>query len=120
MNAHEEIAATLRRLSEAWRERRYADLGELFADDVVGAAPGFVARSEGREAMVRSFRDFMDRATIDRYTEGPPEIDIWDDVAIAHHRWEMEWTLGSQKESASGHGAFALKRDSSDDRWKII
>src|SRR5436190_11934247 len=43
------VRDVMARITAAWRERRYDDLAEVFAEDMVFTLPGFSGRLEGRE-----------------------------------------------------------------------
>ena len=120
MDAQTEVAIALRRLSESWRNRRYNELGDCFHDAAVMVAPGFSGRVVGREAVVESYREFMDRSTLDSYSEAPATIDAFENTAVAHLRWEMVWTSGGKQDRASGHDLFVLVREPESGRWKAV
>jgi hypothetical protein len=120
VDATAEVAIALRRLSESWRNRRYDELRDCFHDSVVMAAPGFSGRADGRDAVVESYREFMDRSTLDSYSEAPPTIEAFENTAIVHYRWEMVWTSGGKQDRASGHDLFVFVRESGSGRWKAV
>ena len=78
-----EVIQTLSGLSTAWRERRYENLAQFFAEDMVFTFPGFGGRIQGASAIVASYREFMDRVTLTAYTEAPPAVDVWEETAVA-------------------------------------
>src|SRR5215207_7722821 len=115
------VAAALARLSTAWRNRRYDELAALFDEGIVMALPGFVGRVEGREALVESYREFMERATLTDYKEQPAVIDIWGDTAVASYQWEMQWLVGGVPNHAAGHEVFVFGRTSAGTaEWRAV
>ena len=56
-------------INAAWRERRYDDLRQMFAEDMVFTLPGFSGLLQGREAIVASYREFIERVTLTSYRE---------------------------------------------------
>jgi hypothetical protein len=117
------VARTLAKLSAAWRNRRYDELAALLDERIVMALPGFAGRVEGRDALVDGYRDFMERATLTRYEEQPPTIDIWGRTAIASYRWEMEWSAGGESQRAAGYDVFVFRRseESGDaEAWRAV
>jgi hypothetical protein len=120
VDAPAEIAIALQHLSESWRNRRYDELRDCFHDSAVMVAPGFSGRAEGREAVVESYREFMDRSTLDSYAEDPATIEVFENTAIVHYRWEMVWTSGSKQDRASGHDLLVFIRESDSGRWKAV
>ena len=120
MDALTEVAIALRRLSESWRNRRYDELRDCFHDSAVMAVPGFSGRVAGRDALVESYREFMDRSTLDSYAEAPATIEIFENAAIAHFQWEMVWTSGGKQDRSSGRDLFAFVREPESGRWKAV
>lgn len=120
MDGLTEVSSALHRLSESWRNRRYDELRDCFHDSAVMVAPGFSRRVLGRDAIVESYREFMDRSTLDSYSEAPATIDAVENTAVAHYRWEMVWTSGGKQDRASGHDLFVFVRESESGRWKAV
>jgi uncharacterized protein (TIGR02246 family) len=113
------VHGALRAISAAWQERRYNELAQLFADEIVFALPGFTGRLEGAPAVVASYREFMERATLTEYREDAPQIDVWGDTAVATYRWEMAWLAGGVPNREAGHDAFVLRRGG-DGQWRAV
>ena len=109
MEPHDAVRQAVTALSEAWRHRRYDQLRTLFADDIVFALPGFQGRLEGATAVVASYREFMDRATLTEYREDPPAIDVWGDTAVVSFRWDMGWLAAGVSNRGAGHDVFIFR-----------
>ena len=60
----DEIRRALDGLNAAWRERRFADLATCFDDAVVMRGPGLIELVRGRDALVKSYADFMAKSEI--------------------------------------------------------
>src|SRR5215211_7426132 len=75
-----ELRALLRKISAAWQNRRYEELAGLFDENIVMVLPAFSGRIEGREAVVDSYREFMETANVSDYQEDLPTIDVWGDT----------------------------------------
>src|SRR4051794_18161925 len=93
-DASDAVREVLARINAAWRERRYDDLALMFAEDMVFTLPGFSGRLEGREAIVASYRDFMERVTLTAYREDGLVVDTWGQAAVASYGWDMSWLAG--------------------------
>jgi hypothetical protein len=115
-----DVSIALRRLSESWRNRRYDELRDCFHDSAVMVAPGFSGRVVGREAVVESYREFMDRSTLDNYSEDPATIEVFENTAIVNYRWEMVWTSGGKQDRGSGNDLFVFVRQPETDQWKAV
>jgi uncharacterized protein (TIGR02246 family) len=106
----EEVRLVLSAVSAAWQARRYDELAQFFADDMVFALPGSSAHLEGAPAIVESYREFMDRVTLTEYREDVPRIDVWGETAVATFRWEMTWLAGNVSNHETGHDVFVFRR----------
>jgi hypothetical protein len=105
-----QVQEVVSRLSVAWQSRSYAELSGHLDDDVVIVAPGFQGRVEGRNACVESYREFMERVTIERYEQAEPVIDAWEGTAVATYRWEMHDILVLQRRAPAN----------ADVAWRVV
>ena len=115
-----EVARTLTALNAAWRERRYDELATFLAEDMVFALPGFSGRLDGAAAVVASYREFMERATLTAYDESAPAVDVWGETAVASFRWEMAWLAGGVPNRATGHDIFVFRRAGVGGPWRAV
>jgi uncharacterized protein (TIGR02246 family) len=118
-DARSELRATLRKLSAAWQNRRYEELANLLDEQIIMVLPAFSGRLEGREAVVDSYREFMENATVSDYQEDLPTIDVWGDTAIASYHWEMTWVGAGKIEHGAGYDAFVFSRNG-DGSWRAV
>ncbi len=109
-DARRAVGAALAKMSDAWRSRRYDELNAFFDEDAVLVPPGMSGRIAGRDAIVDSYREFMERASLLEYSEDTPVIDVWGDVAVASYRWRMRWSGGGEATRAAGCDIFVLRR----------
>jgi ketosteroid isomerase-like protein len=79
------FARRLPGINAAWRERRYDDLCQMFAEDMVFTLPGFSGLLQGREAVVASYREFIERVTLTSYREEQLVVHVWGDTAVASY-----------------------------------
>lgn len=117
--ARSAVAAAYARLSEAWRNARYDELAAMLDEHVVMALPGFTGRVEGRDALVEGYRQFLTRATITHYDEGPAEVEVWGDTALVTCRWEMRWLDAGEENRAAGHETFVFRRPAGGE-WRAV
>jgi hypothetical protein len=115
-----EVMQTLSRLSAAWRERRYENLTQFFAHDMVFTFPGFGGRLEGVSAIIASYREFMDRVTLTAYVEATPAVDVWGETAVASFGWEMAWLVGDVPNHERGHDVFVFRREAPGAPWRAV
>ena len=96
-------------INAAWRERRYDDLCQMFAEDMVFTLPGFSGLLQGREAIVASYREFIERVTLTSYREEPLVGNVWGDTALASYRRDMAWFSGGVPNHETGQDVFAFR-----------
>ncbi len=79
------LRALLAAFSRAWQERRYSDLATWLAPDMVFLLPGGNGSIGGRDAVIDSYREFMERISLTSYREAPPNIDVWGQPRSPRH-----------------------------------
>jgi hypothetical protein len=105
-----EVRRALDGLNAAWRERRFADLAACFDEAVVMRGPGLIELVRGREAVVRSYAEFMTKSTITEYAESGHAVDRWGETAVARFDWSMTWIQDSKADRASGQELLVFQR----------
>jgi hypothetical protein len=118
MAGEEGVAAAIARITAAWMEQRWDDLGEqLHARMVVTRAEG---RLEGRAAAVRARRELMERASVEDYRETGSEIDVFGATAVATIRWWMRTAGPAGPERHSGRDHYVLEYDPERGDWVAL
>jgi hypothetical protein len=105
-----DVRRALDALNAAWRERRFTDLAASFDEQVVMRGPGLVELARGRDALVKSYADFMTRSNVTEYVESGHAIDRWGDMAIARFDWSMTWIQNGKEDRASGQDMFVFQQ----------
>ena len=115
MDTPREIVA---RINSAWPAGRFDELRDYFHPDVVLAQPGFAKRTVGRDALIASYRDFVNSAAIHSFTPGEVQIDDSGDSAVTTMPWEMDYTIEGQRYEE--HGWDLLVFGKRDGRWVVV
>ncbi len=115
---HSDLRSRIDALNAAWQERRFAELGEYFHEDARLVAPGLASRIEGRDAIVRTYREFAESATIDSFRLDPPHLEQWGDTAVATSSFTMTYTFGGRSYTEEGHDVLVLAR--SGGTWVVV
>lgn len=112
------IRHIVRAINDAWRARRYDDIGNLVASDIVMAPPGADLRITGKDAFVQSFRDYDAVATTHEFKPGEPRVDIVGDTAVAMCPFEIVYEL----HGATYHerGTDLLVFSLSGEEWRVV
>ncbi|HUP50786.1 MAG TPA: tRNA (N6-threonylcarbamoyladenosine(37)-N6)-methyltransferase TrmO [Thermoanaerobaculia bacterium] len=118
VTADESVAVIVRGINDAWRARKYDDIGRYLAEDVVIAPPGSDQRIAGREAYVQSYRDFDAGAVTQAFSAGEPRIDIAGEVAVASTPFEITYEMQGQTYHERGTDLLVLRRDAGE--WRVI
>jgi ketosteroid isomerase-like protein len=114
----DEILSIVTAINSAWPAGRFDELRGYFHPDVVLAQPGFAKRSVGREALIASYRDFVNSATIHSFTPGEVQIDDSGDSAVTTMPWSMDYTIEGQRYQESGWDLLVFgKREG---RWVVV
>ena len=112
------VRAIVAQINSAWLAGRFDELRDYFHPDVVLAQPGLAKRSVGREALIASYRDFVDSATIHSFAPGEVQVDGSGDSAVTTMPWEMDYTMEGQRYQERGWDLLVFgKREG---RWVVV
>ncbi|MBN1824634.1 MAG: nuclear transport factor 2 family protein [Candidatus Eisenbacteria bacterium] len=114
----EELLALLDRIRAAWTEGPIEILDEVFHERMVIAGPGMVPLGEGREACVRSYRDFLARARVRAYEQFDPVASVFGDTAVASYRYVIAFELEGRLFREKGRDLFVFARE--EGRWRAV
>ena len=118
MDDRDAIQELIDRINDSWRNRRTADLRELFHESMVIVPPDLAGRVEGREACIKSYDDFLGVADVREYRASEPTVETWGETAVATFAWEMAWSMHGRPHRESGHDLFVFTRR--DGRWWAV
>jgi uncharacterized protein (TIGR02246 family) len=107
-----EAAAAMRRINDSWRAGDLDALASMLHRDIVMAVPGFVARAEGRDALLAGFRDFIENARTLEFHEHDLQADVVGDVAIVTFRYDMVYERAGARSAVSGRDLWVLQKHS--------
>jgi uncharacterized protein (TIGR02246 family) len=117
-NSIQEIRDLLRKINNAWLKGNPDELNEFFHPDIVMKGPNFQTFATGRDACVQTYRDFLASAIVKDYQESEPDIDFWQNIAVAVMPWKMTYELSVQEYTESGHDVFTFVRE--DGKWLAV
>ncbi len=113
----EEIWQTVQALNACWLEGRPQDLKPFFHEHVVMAMPGLVERAQGREAIVGSYAEFLNQATVHAFEPTHARVDVIGDVAVVTYQWKTDYELAGVRYEETGSEILVLQR--TDGRWQV-
>jgi hypothetical protein len=114
----DEVAATLRRISAAWTSAQPEQADEFLDLDAVFVQPGFDARLEGRDAVIASYREFLEASLVHVYEEHDLQVDVVGATAVATYRFRIDWESEGVRHDDHGHDLFVFARV--DDGWRAV
>ena len=113
-----DISAVVTAMDRCWLDRRYDDLAQYIAADVVMVAPGGQGRMLGLAAAIDSYREFMGRAEVSRYETSDIRVTERGDAAVVEYAWDMAWSDGGERHEATGREVLMLARREGE--WRVV
>lgn len=113
-----EIEELIDRLNDDWLNDRIENLDRYFHKQVVMIQPGTHKKLTGREALIESYREFMDESEVSDFTLKNLRIDVFGDTAIALYTFRIKYRVETTKYDESGLEILVLKRYN--DHFKIV
>jgi uncharacterized protein (TIGR02246 family) len=115
-----EIWELVRRSNKAWTSGATHEVEKLFDEHAVMIAPGLQGRVEGRDAIVRSYEDYVHHARTHSFEEEEHSVDVFGDLAVVTYRFATRYTLNSEdgEHDETGQEVLVLRRGPSG--WKAI
>jgi len=113
-----EIWELVRRSNRAWTSGAAHEVAELFDEHAVVIAPGLQGRVEGRDAIVRSYEDYIHHSRTHSFEEEEHSIDVFGDLAVVTYRFAIRYTVNSEdgERDETGQEVLVLRRGPSG--WK--
>lgn len=117
-----EIARLVAEINERWLEGRYGELWRYFDAEMVLAMPGFERRVEGAEAIIESYREFGDQATIHRFELGDARVDVLGPSAVVATGFAIDYDYEGTRYRETGTDllVFVRKGDDWSVRWRTV
>jgi hypothetical protein len=113
-----EIWKAVKACNRAWLRGEPRAAAEIFHAHVVGIAPGFAGRIEGRDAMVQSLVDYCAQVKTHLFQEGEPAIDRIADTAVVAYPFVVQYELAGRVFDERGREILVLVRDAG--RWQVM
>ena len=110
----------VQRINRAWRAGGADALGELFHEQAVIVQPISGERTEGRQACVESYLEFTAQATVHRFDEHDPQVDVAGDSAVVTYGFQISYGIGGQTFSDRGRDVLVLVRGGAAEAWQVI
>jgi hypothetical protein len=113
-----EIKNLVRSLTKTWIEKRIEDLYPFFHENVIVMPPGSDKQISGRNDMVESYRQFVNKAVIRNFEEMNLQVNVFNNTAIANLTFKIVYEI--QDEVFSEIGIEVLILNNFNNEWKIV
>ena len=115
-----EIWELVRRNNRAWIAGAVHEVADLFDENAVVVASGLQGRAEGRDAIVRSYQDYVHHARTHAFEELEHSVDAFGDTAVVTYRFSIRYSVNSEdgERDETGQEVLVLRRGTSG--WKAI
>lgn len=113
-----EIEEVIRKINNAWQKGPLDDLNDFFHHNMIIAGPDFQILGKGREACIKSYKDFGAAAVIHSCTEGTPEIHVQGDTAVAGYHFDIDYEIQGRRCHETGRDLFVFTRENG--RWLAV
>lgn len=113
-----EVERLIRELNAAWPEGRLEDIGRCFDDEAVMVPPGGGVLIRGREAVVGSFREFLNMAKVHSFEILNPTVTVFGATACAVVPFQIYYELQGQVYDEKGEDILVLMQNSGE--WRIV
>src|SRR5262249_46247155 len=115
-----EIWELVRRSNRAWVAGAVHEVANLFDEGAVVVAPGLQGRAEGREAILRSYEDFIHHARTHAFEELEHAVDVFGDTAAVTYRFSIRYSMNSEDTERDETGQEILMLRRGPGGWKVI
>ena len=115
-----EIWELVRRSNRAWVSGAAHEVAALFDVAAVVIAPGLQGRVEGRDAIVRSYEDYVHHARTLSFEELEHSVDVFGDLAVVTYKFAIRYSVSGEAEEhdETGQEVLVLRRGPSG--WKAL
>lgn len=113
-----EVERLIRDLNSAWPEGRFEEVGRCFDDEAVMVPPGGGELIRGREAIVGSFRSFLDAAKVHRFEVLDLTVTVFGATACAVVPFQIRYELQGQIYDEKGEDILVLMQNAGE--WRIV
>ncbi|MGA2667345.1 MAG: nuclear transport factor 2 family protein [Ignavibacteria bacterium] len=107
-SAQQEIWQVIQKINNAWSENRTEELHQYFYKDFVIVGTDLHPLAKGRDACIKSYKDFVSEAVVHEYKESDPVIDIFDDTAVAGYKFDITYEMKGKTYIEDGRDLFVF------------
>lgn len=113
-----QIEILIERLNDCWLNDKLENLDMFFHKQVVMLQPGTNKKVIGREAMIESYRDFIETSEVSDFRINDMAIDVFEDTAVVFYTFRIHYHVETTSYDESGSEILVLHNHN--DRWIIV
>lgn len=113
-----EIEKLITQLNDAWLNDRVENMDRFFHKQVVMIQPGTNERVTGREAMIESYREFVESSEVSEFRIKDLMIDLFETTAAALYTFRIKYRVETTNYDESGTEILVFHKHG--ESWKII
>lgn len=117
-NSKNEIAKTVRKINSALVEGNPEKLNEYFHEDIMIVSPELKVRGKGKDECIKSYVDFLSKATLNEYNQSEPQICVFGSTATVSYKYDVGWEINGESFKESGQNLFVFTRV--DGKWLVV
>ena len=103
-----EINEIIKKIIVASTEGHPENLKHYYHENMMIVSPELKVLGKGIEACIKGLTDFINQATIIEHHESEPEIDVFENTAIASYKYDFTWEMKGKSHKESGHSLFVF------------
>ena len=116
MNEERDVRSAMEAINRAWVKGDPRDMAPHLHPDVVMAFPLFDGRAGGAQRLIEGFEAFVESTDLLSFEQGPIDVDVIGDTAVATFEYEMKYTRKGRRYKATGRDLWYFGRH--DGRWR--
>jgi len=114
----EKVWRIIEQVNDAWLNKNYQPLESLLHENMQIVDADLNVLGDGRDACIRSYRDFVENANIGDFEVSDPKVNAFDQTAIAEYEFSIQYTMQEKHYGEKGKDVFVLTFEQK--HWQAI
>ena len=108
----------VKRINQSWLDGNIDELYNYFSNDVVFASPYTQKYLRGKEVCIRSYKDFIEQATVNKFETSNYKMDLFDNIAIVTYKYYISYIIEEEQHKEANFEVMVFKKINED--WLVI
>ncbi len=108
------------RLNSAWQSAQWDSLAAMYHIDAVLIPPDLAPVISGRDAILATYREFADRATLLHFDTLGIRAHMFDRTTIVHADFQVDYSVDGARAKDDGQEVYVLQPAQNDAGWVIV